>query len=173
MEATTAHLDANRLMSEQFAKVFTRAYLEISNELQDVVKQMCQIAEDPDVDVDDRESALITLTEALFPSSHDGDLGIDISALRDEAASGVLTDPFAEIDEEDTVFGHNLKSLMSERGINQSDLANQIGVGQPAISMMLSRQCHPQRRTIKNLADALGVDPTELLPSYSSIRPTA
>lgn len=166
METATEHLDGNRLMSEQFAKVFVRAYLEISDELQEVVKQMCQIAEDPEVDADDRESALVTLTEALFPSSHDGDIGIDISAIRDEAPLDVLTGPFAMIDEEDTVFARNLKLLMSERGINQAELADQIGVRQPAISMMLSRQCHPQRRTIKNLADALGVDPTDLLPSY-------
>ena len=44
----------------------------------------------------------------------------------------------------------------------QIDLANASGVGQPAISMMLSRNCRPQKRTVIRIAAALGISPGEL-----------
>jgi len=44
-------------------------------------------------------------------------------------------------------------------------LAEKIGVGQPAISMMLQRQCRPQKRTVMRIAEALGVSAEELWPN--------
>ena len=48
--------------------------------------------------------------------------------------------------------------------MTQEQLAAKIGVGQPAISNMLNRQCRPQRRTVKRLATALDVSPEDLWP---------
>lgn len=48
--------------------------------------------------------------------------------------------------------------------MTQDQLAEKIGVGQPAISMMLKRQCRPQKRTVQRLAEALGVAAEELWP---------
>jgi transcriptional regulator with XRE-family HTH domain len=53
---------------------------------------------------------------------------------------------------------------MEERGVTQTELAERIGVGQPAISNMLCRQCRPQKRTVEKIAAALEVAPEELWP---------
>jgi transcriptional regulator with XRE-family HTH domain len=56
---------------------------------------------------------------------------------------------------------------MDKAGLTQEQLAEKIGVGQPAISMMLKRQCRPQKRTVQRLAEALGVAAEELWPGDS------
>jgi len=50
--------------------------------------------------------------------------------------------------------------------MTQSELGDRIGVGQSAISMMLSRNCRPQKGTVKKIADALEVQPSDLWPAY-------
>ncbi len=52
--------------------------------------------------------------------------------------------------------------------MSQVELAAAIGVGQPAISMMLSRNCRPQRRTVECIARALEVTPNDLWPGFRS-----
>jgi len=57
---------------------------------------------------------------------------------------------------------------MARRGMTQEALAAKLGVGQPAISNMLNRQCRPQRRTVLRLAQALGISPEELWPGFQA-----
>ena len=57
-----------------------------------------------------------------------------------------------------------LRTAMHQRGVTQEQLADKIGIGQPAVSMMLQRHCRPQQRTVRRLAEALGVAPEELWP---------
>ena len=161
--ATISHPD--RLKSHAFAEMF-RAYMEASDEVQAVIKSMARIINDADATTDEVDAALVTLHEALFPSHHDGELGIDILALRDVAPDRVQREGFAEVDESDRQFSVRLKAIMEEREVTQADLADRIGVQQPAISMMLARKCHPQRNTVERLAEALGVDPTDLWSQY-------
>jgi len=52
--------------------------------------------------------------------------------------------------------------------MTQEALAAKLGVGQPAISNMLNRQCRPQRRTVLRLAQALGISPEELWPGFQA-----
>jgi len=52
--------------------------------------------------------------------------------------------------------------------MTQEELAEKTGVGQPAISNMLNRQCRPQHRTVRRFADALGISPEELWPPLRS-----
>ena len=42
-----------------------------------------------------------------------------------------------------------------------------IGVGQPAISMVLTRNCRPQRRTVEKIAKALDVSAEEVWPGFT------
>jgi len=56
------------------------------------------------------------------------------------------------------------------RGLTQAALAERIGVGQPAISMMLSRKCRPQRHTIEKLAAALQMAPSRALAAQRPLR---
>ena len=51
--------------------------------------------------------------------------------------------------------------------MTQAQLAGVVGIGQPAISMMLKRQCRPQQRTVQRLAEALGVAAEKLWPEDS------
>ena len=70
--------------------------------------------------------------------------------------------------QEKSEFANSLDGHMKAKGISQVELAAAIGVGQPAISMMLSRDCRPQRRTVEKLARALGVPPNDLWPGFGS-----
>ena len=68
-------------MKQQFAPIaaqWLRAYVECSDEVQSVIDDMVEIIADADADDDDREMAVATLIEALFPSSHNGALGGDL-----------------------------------------------------------------------------------------------
>ena len=52
--------------------------------------------------------------------------------------------------------------------VSEEKLAEMIGVTQPAISMMLQRECRPQRRTIVRIAEALELDPQDLWPGFQA-----
>jgi transcriptional regulator with XRE-family HTH domain len=61
--------------------------------------------------------------------------------------------------------GKKLRELRNERFLSRSELAEKAGVS-PATIATLEERNHPaQRRTIRKLADALGVDPHELVES--------
>ncbi len=162
-------LQAERVMSDVFAKVF-RAYLEASDEVQAVIRDMCIIINDASADPDDQEAALATLSEALFPVSHNGGLGIDIEDLRKIGLreSEEFKDEIRRFDERQESFSARLKAAMDAQGISQSELAEKTGVQQPAISMMLNRSCHPQRRSVEKLAAGLGIKPSDLWPDLVS-----
>jgi transcriptional regulator with XRE-family HTH domain len=53
---------------------------------------------------------------------------------------------------------------MDDLPITQEEVAERIGVGQPAISKMLNRNRRPQKKTIMKLATALNVSPMVLGP---------
>lgn len=163
MNSTAPEMNkAERILSESFAQVF-RAYIEASDEVQAVICDMCELINCAETDPDDREAAVATLTEALFPISYGGELGIDIGDLRKVLdTSPDFKDEIEAFDSQDRTFAERLKATMDEKGMTQAQLASLIEVTQPAISMMLNRKCHPQRATVKKLADALGVAPSVL-----------
>jgi lambda repressor-like predicted transcriptional regulator len=160
-------LDQNKQIYESLLGAkFLRAFLECNDKMQEVVRDMLDVLNDPETDEDDRQMALATLAEALFPQYHNGELGLDYEASEEEAASKFpeFREVVDELNREESTFADNLDRIMREKGISQTDLAKGIGVGQPAISNMLSRNCRPQRRTIQRLSEALGVKPDDLWP---------
>jgi len=156
--------DANLITSRMFAQVF-QAYLECSDEVQAALREMVGIVNAADATEDEREAALATIAEALFPSRHNGSLGIDLEEL-DKEASKPTAAFLKQLDEQEATFAERVTALLDERGITQSELANAIGVGQPAISMMLSRSCRPQRRTVERIAKELKVAPEDIWPGF-------
>lgn len=68
----------NRLASQLFAQLF-QAYMECNDQMQDVVRDMTVIVNDSNATEDEREAALSTMQEALFPTKHRGILGLDVS----------------------------------------------------------------------------------------------
>lgn len=160
------NLDPNRMVSEDFANVLVRAYLDASDEVRKVIDTMSRIIADPQTDPDDRESCLDTLTEALFPCNHSGMLGVDLEAVRMVPRDGTSAASIEErMAQEEQTFATRLADEMDRKNISQTDLAIALGIGQPAVSMMLNRECRPQRRTVERIAKVLHVDPAVLWPT--------
>jgi len=155
-------IDANLIVTKQFAEVF-HAYLECSDEIQAAIRAMVQVMKAPDVTEDEYHGALLTIAEVLFPTKHNGSFGVDVDEYPDEdpeEASAALK----QMAQEEAIFAERLAALLESKGITQAELAAQVGVGKPAISMMLARNCRPQKRTVLKLAEALGVRPEVLWP---------
>jgi DNA-binding XRE family transcriptional regulator len=74
----------------------------------------------------------------------------------------------AQMEQAEAAFAATLARLLAERQLTQAQLAERIGVGQSAISMLLKRRCRPQRRTLGKLAEALGVTVEELWPGFQN-----
>ena len=144
-----------------------RALQECSDEVQQIVQELLEVVRDPETDPDDLAMVATTIREALFPSCHDGAPGLDLEELETEEAAG---DPpaaaaSAELDEQEAAFADRVRRVMEAKGLTQAALADAAGLNQPAVSMMLSRRCRPQRRTVHKIAAALGVPPEELWPA--------
>lgn len=154
--------DAERAMTNLIAQI-CRAYEQASDGVKDVVQTMTSILNDPQATQEELWAAADTLHEALFPTKWGNTLGADI---QDMAALDSEGKPFddAEIAHKEEAFAANVRKLMKEKRVTQSDLARAIGVGQSAIAMMLSRECRPQKATVKKIAEALGVPSTKLWP---------
>jgi DNA-binding XRE family transcriptional regulator len=157
-------VDTNRITSEVFTKVF-RAYMECSDEVQGVIKSMVSVATADDATEDEKDAAYATIEDALFPKNHGGQLGIDLE--EEEAVMPPQTKSVLhELKQEEATFSERLARFMDDRGMTQADLAQAIGVGQPAISMMLARECRPQRRTVEKIARALKISVEDIWPGF-------
>jgi predicted XRE-type DNA-binding protein len=118
-----------------------------------------------DLDQEAIQATTALIAEILFPHGDAlGSLGLDLEEAETIArntkpkAAKVL----ARMDEQEATFAQKLRELLDQRGMTQAELATKIGVGQPAISMMLQRACRPQRKTIDKIAAALEVPMTQL-----------
>ena len=166
---STLEHDIQKLQLLQAAK-FLRAYLECSDEIQAGVRELLEVLNDPETDEDDREATLFTLADALFPKPHEGQLGMDLESSEQLGASvsPEMRDALEELNREEKAFAECLRAVMERRGVSQEDLARELGIGQPAISNMLNRQCRPQRLTVLRFAEALEVSPEELWPDFKA-----
>jgi lambda repressor-like predicted transcriptional regulator len=159
---TVGKLDGNLMTSEVFAQML-HAYLECSDEVQAAICDMAEVVNDPNATHDERRAALSTIAEALFPSHYNGVFGVDLDEC-ESAAPRKFKDLLREMDEQEAAFSERVNAALSAKGMTQEDLAAAIGVGQSAISMMLSRKCRPQRRTVERVALALDLTPSDLWP---------
>jgi lambda repressor-like predicted transcriptional regulator len=158
---SSANATANLLMTN------VRTYLEVQSafdecddEIKAVIHDMLEIWKNPSADNDEKNRALATIVEALFPS-----LGVDFMEVESRIRGSVnAKDHRSKMDEEEKTFAERLDMLMKSKGITQETLAERTGVGQPAISNMLNRTCRPQKRTVMRFAEALDVAADELWP---------
>ena len=60
--------------------------------------------------------------------------------------------------------GEKLREARTRRLLTQDELAEKAGVSQSTIANIERDNAEPQFRTIRKLAKALDVDPTELIP---------
>lgn len=162
--ATVLRAELSAQVCQMFATCLC-AFRECSDEVQSMIVEMASIANDPEAAPDERDAAIATIAEALFPDTEGGLLGFDLESSEVlEREAGVVADA---LDAEEATFSERLTALLRDRQVSQLQLAESIGVGQPAISMMLSRNCRPQRRTVAKIAAALGVAPEELWPGFT------
>jgi len=54
-------------------------------------------------------------------------------------------------------FAYNLKMIMEEQNLSQTDLSNLTGIGKPSFSQYLSGRHLPHKKRIAEIANALGV----------------
>jgi len=168
-EHTDKVLDTYRLTAKNYAAVHYGAYLEASDVVRKVIDDMAAIYADDQADADDRESALDTLTDALFPYMPKGELGLDVEDMKIIACDGShVPSVVDQLADEEANFAACVATLMESKGMNQAQLAEAVGLGQPAVSMMLNRACRPQKRTIQKFAAALGVKPSDLWPGFEN-----
>jgi transcriptional regulator with XRE-family HTH domain len=62
-------------------------------------------------------------------------------------------------------FGRRLFALMMSRSMSQSDLSRAASIGRDSVSTYVNGKTFPTPQALKKLADALGVQPEELLPN--------
>ena len=134
---------------------------ELRAEAIDLFKQL----ESGELDADQRTATITLLAEILFPNADEKGLpGLDLA---DAEAIGPLQnlearEVLSRMDEEEANFAKRLRQLMEGKGLTQAQLADAVGIGQPAVSMILNRSCRPQRKTVLRFAEALGVSPEHL-----------
>ena len=120
-----------------------------------------------ELDEEQRFATVALLAEILFPNADSkGAPGSDLVEAEEIAPSIApeTKDILARMDKEESFFSDRLRELMETKGLTQSELAAKVGIGQPAISMMLNRACRPQRKTVLRFAQALGVPAEKLWP---------
>lgn len=141
------------------AKVL-RAFAECSRTIQDTVVEMATIVDDPASDDDDRAAAFDAIMEALFP----GTTADILQTYHQKISSPELAQAAEQLHSEQLSFVQRLTAAMKQKNMTQEALAEAAGVGQSAVSNILTRGCRPQRRTVEKFAAALGLKPTELYP---------
>ena len=173
-DQTVARLDSvaclfewMRTLPASERKRFWGALAECNDAVQEVVVKMLGVVKNPHTTRTERQRALMTIADALFPiTDESGDYGLDLAASEAEAAatSASLTREVEKMDSQEATFAHRLRSLLDAKQISQNELADRVGCSQPAISQMLNRNCRPQKKTILKLAEALNVKAQDLWP---------
>jgi lambda repressor-like predicted transcriptional regulator len=152
----------------QAAAPIALALNECDEELRREALELFAQLQSGELDAEQRLATTALLAEILFPNADDNGLpGLDL-----EEAEGFApnVDPEAtsllkSMDDEEKTFAHRLRVAMAEKQVTQAELAARVGIGQPAVSMMLNRSCRPQRRTVERIAEALGVPAEHLWPN--------
>lgn len=149
---------------------FLRAFIECSSEIQILVTDLIREVSSDDCTEDELHMAMASIADALFPNPYKGQHGMDLLESEVDAAANEsqLATIVSEMDQEESTFAARLRTVMDSRGLTQCELAAKVGLGQPAISNFLNRECRPQRRTVEKLAAALEVAPQELWPAFSN-----
>lgn len=165
IDERTLLTETNKRLAPVVAQWF-HAYVECSDDAQATVREMFSIISDEQSDASEKEMATSTVLEALFSTSLNGQLGADLEELEEHHKGTCKTsaDVISEMDAQEDRFANRVEYHMKEKGMTQEALAKAIGVGQPAVSMLLSRTARPQRRTVEKIAAALQVDPSEIWP---------
>jgi len=146
------------------------AYMECSDEVQKLIKDLItEVLLSSESDSDEKQMAVFSIADALFPNPYNGDHGIGLLESGTDAAkeNAELLEIISCMDAQEASFSERLRTLMEEQGVTQQELADAVGLRQSAIANILGRNCRPQKRTVKKIAEAMGVAPKDLWPSFT------
>jgi transcriptional regulator with XRE-family HTH domain len=146
---------------------FCGAVVGSSDQLQQDVLQMVEIVANEERPANERQRALMTIADALHLNpDKDGRYGMNLVESEADAAKEYpqLARKVEAMNNQEAEFAERLRTIMKDKNISQSQLAERINCSQPAVSQMLNRKCRPQRKTLNKIAAALGVDARELWP---------
>ena len=152
----------------KLASSILHALQECAPNLREVALELFDQLNSDDLDTEQAHATTALIAEILFPNADaDGIPGLDLAEAEKiapaiDAAAGPL---LAEMDAQEATFATCLRAAMTEKGFTQAELAAKVGIGQPAVSMMLNRACRPQRKTVQKIAAALGVSEADLWPT--------
>ena len=157
-----------------FLSASSQLFMECSDEVQVVVRDMFAVLTNPDASPAEKQRACTTIAHALHPIATEGhgSFGMDLAQIEKETASKhpdvaqrpLIAKRLDQMDSQESSFADRLRDLLKKRNITQQELAARADCTQSAISKMLTRNCRPQKKTIFKLAVALNVEPTELWP---------
>ena len=68
------------------------------------------------------------------------------------------------------IFADNLREIMKEVGITQSELADEAGLSRASINRYLNKQRMPDLVSLLNICFILECDVSDLVPTYALIR---
>lgn len=68
------------------------------------------------------------------------------------------------------IFADNLRDIMQEVGITQSELADESGLSRATINRYLAKQRLPTLKALINICNVLDCDLDELIPTYDQIK---
>jgi DNA-binding XRE family transcriptional regulator len=151
-----------RLGGELSVSAILRAFLQLREKEQAAVREQLVLATDPAATPEQRGQAEEAVRAALQVASGERVQARRLS--REECLSPEQLALLERMNHEEGLFAERLARLMAEQQMTQAELARRIGVGQSAISMLLSRKCRPQPRTLGKIAEALGVTVADLWP---------
>ncbi len=155
-----------RSMPAPTRKSFLGALAECSDAVQEIVVRLLGVVKSPRTTPVERQRALMTIADALFPNSESGEYGLDLIASEANAAteSSSLAREVQRMNTQEATFAQRVRELLEMKRISQQELADRVGCSQPAISQMLNRSCRPQKKTILRVAEALNVQARDLWP---------
>lgn len=168
--APVAPMNALQGSAIQAAGPIVLALCECDEEMRAEALELFKDLAGGELDAEQITATTTLLAEILFPNADEKGLpGLDLEEA--EAIAPSVNPEAREVldrmDAEEADFARNLQHCMEAKGFTQSQLANAVGIGQPAVSMMLQRACRPQRKTVLRFAEALGVAPDALWPTRS------
>lgn len=141
---------------------YLRAYLACSSVMKQAVESMIAVIDSPESDEQDKMLAYHTIDGILKMEEHaardtflltDDDPGFGDRETGSQEESAAPTA---------TTFGDCIRKLMEEKGITQAQLADRMGISQPAVNKLITKTVNPKGETLLRVAQAFGVKVEDL-----------
>jgi DNA-binding XRE family transcriptional regulator len=152
----------NRSGDDLSAIAVLATFLSLEKSQQEALGKKVKKAVDPSISNEQRCRAKEAVLAALHQAR--GNAAPIRSLNREDCLSAGQRSLRERMDQQESQFAERLARLLAERQLTQADLARRLGVGQSAVSMLLTRKCRPQPRTLGKIAETLGVRVEDLWP---------